>query len=166
MSQYWTDIVHKLDPYIPGEQPQDQQHVKLNTNENPYPPSPNAIRAIEAYNKDRLKLYPNPESSELRAALARTYSLRSENVFIGNGSDEVRAHSFQAFFKHDKPLLFPDISYSFYPVYCGLYQIEFKPIALKDDFTIDIKDYAIQNGGIILSNPNAPTGMLMSLKNI
>lgn len=166
MSQYWTDIVHKLDPYVPGEQPQDQQYVKLNTNENPYPPSPQAIRAIEAYDKDRLKLYPDPESSTLRAALAKRFDVDAHNVFLGNGSDEVLAHSFQAFFKHDKPLLFPDISYSFYPVYCGLYEIDFVPIPLKQDFSIEPGDFLVENGGIIFPNPNAPTGLLMPLQQV
>jgi histidinol-phosphate aminotransferase len=163
MSQYWTDIVHKLDPYVPGEQPQDQQYTKLNTNENPYPPSPRVIEAIDDYDKGRLKLYPDPESRKLCTALAQRFSLNPHNVFIGNGSDEVLAHSFQAFFKHDRPLLFPNISYSFYPVYCGLYEIDYSTIPLKADFTIGVDDYNIDNGGIILPNPNAPTSLLLSL---
>lgn len=166
MSQYWSDIVSKLDPYIPGEQPQDLKYVKLNTNENPYPPSPRVIDSIDSYNKGNLKLYPDPESSTLREALALRFQVGKDNVFIGNGSDEVLAHSFQAFFKRDLPLLFPDISYSFYPVYCALYEIDFKPIPLKEDFTIDINDYRIDNGGIIFPNPNAPTSLLMPLQQI
>jgi len=166
MSQYWTDIVHKLDPYVPGEQPQDQQYVKLNTNENPYPPSPRVIEAINQYDKDRLKLYPDPESNALREALANHFRVGIDNVFIGNGSDEVLAHSFQAFFKQQKPLLFPDISYSFYPVYCGLYGIDYQTIPLTADFNIDINDYLIDNGGIIFPNPNAPTSTLLGLDKI
>lgn len=166
MSQYWTDLVHQLDPYVPGEQPQDQQYVKLNTNENPYPPSPRVIEALNAYDKGRLKLYPDPESNRLRQALAETYSVNAENVFIGNGSDEVLAHGFQAFFKQDKPLLFPDISYSFYPVYCGLYDIDFNRIPLRDDFSIVVDDYNIEHGGIVFPNPNAPTSLLMSLDQV
>ena len=166
MSQYWTDIVQNLDPYVPGEQPQDQQYTKLNTNENPYPPSLAVTRAIDDYDKDNLKLYPDPESTRLREALARRFEVGIENVFIGNGSDEVLAHSFQAFFKRDRPLLFPDISYSFYPVYCALYQIDYKLIPLRDDFTIDVDDYDIEQGGIILPNPNAPTSRLLALNEI
>ena len=166
MSQYWTDLVYKLDPYVPGEQPQDQQYVKLNTNENPYPPSPEVIQALDSYNKDQLKLYPDPESSRLRETLAQRFDLQKENVFVGNGSDEVLAHSFQAFFKQSQPLLFPDLSYSFYPVYCGLYEIDSTTIALNEDFIINTNDFNIDNGGIIIPNPNAPTSMLMPLADI
>ncbi len=166
MSQYWTDLVHKLDPYIPGEQPQDQQYVKLNTNENPYPPSPKVTATIDNYNKDQLKLYPDPESTQLRQALAQRFQVQQDNVFVGNGSDEVLAHSFQAFFKQSKPLVFPDLSYSFYPVYCGLYEIESKTIPINEDFSININDFDIDNGGIIIPNPNAPTSMLMPLADI
>ncbi len=166
MSQYWTDLVHQLEPYVPGEQPQDQQYVKLNTNENPYPPSPKVIEAINDYHKGNLKLYPDPESTTLCKSLAQRFQVNKENIFVGNGSDEVLAHSFQAFFKHDKALLFPDISYSFYPVYCGLYEIDYKAIPLTDDFRININDYYTENGGIIFPNPNAPTSMLMPLDQI
>ncbi len=166
MSQYWTDLVHKLDPYIPGEQPQDQQYVKLNTNENPYPPSPKVTATIDNYNKDQLKLYPDPESTQLRQALAQRFQVQQDNVFVGNGSDEVLAHSFQAFFKQSKPLVFPDLSYSFYPVYCGLYEIESKTIPINEDFSININDFDIDNGGIIIPNPNAPTSRLMPLADI
>ncbi len=166
MSRYWTNIVKNLDPYVPGEQPRDQLYLKLNTNENPYPPSTKVIEAIEQFDKDNLKLYPDPESSALRITLAKYFDLDPEQVFIGNGSDEVLAHSFQAFFKNDQPLLFPDISYSFYPVYCALYGIDFNRVALQEDFTIDTSDYQIDNGGIILPNPNAPTGVLLSLTQI
>lgn len=166
MSQYWTRLVHQLDPYVPGEQPQDQQYVKLNTNENPYPPSPGVMQAIENYDKEKLKLYPDPESTQLRDSLAQYYNVRRENIFMGNGSDEVLAHSFQAFFKQPKPLLFPDLSYSFYPVYCELYDIESSAIKLAEDFIISCDDYNIDNGGIIIPNPNAPTSLLMPLNDI
>jgi len=166
MSQYWTDTVKSLDPYVPGEQPQDQQYVKLNTNENPYPPSPAVIEAIDQYNKQKLKLYPDPESTLLRQALAQRFGVETENVFVGNGSDEVLAHSFQAFLKHSQPLLFPAISYSFYPVYCGLYDIEYRTLPLAEDFTVNIEDYNIANGGIILPNPNAPSSVLLALDQI
>jgi len=161
MSQYWTDIVRGLDPYVPGEQPQDQQYIKLNTNESPYPPSPQVARALAEYDLVSLRLYPDPESVLLREALAEHHQLTIDQIFVGNGSDEVLAHCFQAFFKQSRPLLFPDISYSFYPVYCGLYAIEFNKIPLNDNFQINPSDYARPNGGIILPNPNAPTGIAL-----
>ncbi len=166
MSRYWTELVNQLDPYVPGEQPQDQQYIKLNTNESPYPPSPKVIQAIEAYDKKRLRLYPDPESTRLRQALADRYDIDRSNVFIGNGSDEVLAHSFQAFFKQPQPLLFPTTTYSFYPVYCKLYGIDYQTIDLRDEFVIDVDDYARACGGVILPNPNAPTSRLLSLAEV
>ncbi|MFT5656788.1 MAG: histidinol-phosphate aminotransferase [Gammaproteobacteria bacterium] len=163
MSQYWTDLVHQLEPYVPGEQPQDLQYIKLNTNENPYPPSPSVATAIASFALDKLRRYPDPESSELAQALASYHSLEPNQVFIGNGSDEVLAHSFQTFFKHASPLLFPDTSYSFYPVYCGLYQIDYQTINLDDNFVVNVDDYVQPNGGIIIPNPNAPTGIALGL---
>ena len=163
MSKYWTELVHQLDPYVPGEQPQDQQFIKLNTNENPYAPSPEVAKAIQACSYDSLRLYPDPESSALRQALAAYHNLDINQVFIGNGSDEVLAHSFQTFFKHRHPILFPDISYSFYPVYCALYQIDYQTVALDDTFCVNPADYKRSNGGIIIANPNAPTGIAMDL---
>lgn len=166
MSQFWSDIVHKLTPYVPGEQPKMQDLVKLNTNENPYGPSPKVIEALKLEASSLLRLYPDPNSEALKAAIAKNFSLQSNQVFVGNGSDEVLAHVFQALLKHDKPLLFPDISYSFYPVYCGLYEMQYETIALQEDFTIDVKDYFKPNGGIIFPNPNAPTGMPLPLVEI
>ncbi|MFT5226052.1 MAG: histidinol-phosphate aminotransferase [Polaribacter sp.] len=166
MSQYWTSIVHQLDPYVPGEQPQDMQYIKLNTNENPYPPSPQVSKAVESFDTEKLRRYPDPESTGLTNTLAAYHGLEANQVFIGNGSDEVLAHSFQAFFKHSKPLLFPDISYSFYPVYCGLYQIDYKTIPLNDNFCVTVEEYTQPNGGIIIPNPNAPTGIALSLGSI
>lgn len=163
MSQFWSDIVHQLDPYVPGEQPQDHQYIKLNTNENPYPPSPEVEKAIQSYPIESLRRYPDPESSELRQALADYFELEPDQVFIGNGSDEVLAHSFQTFFQGRDPILFPDISYSFYPVYCSLYQIAYHPIALDSGFRIDPADYQRTNGGVIIPNPNAPTGIALGL---
>jgi histidinol-phosphate aminotransferase len=163
MSQYWTDIVHQLNPYVPGEQPQDMQYIKLNTNENPYPPSPSILKVVESFPIDTLRRYPDPESTDLANSLASYHGLKTNQVFIGNGSDEVLAHSFQAFFKQSKPLLFPDISYSFYPVYCGLYQIDYKTIPLDDDFCVTLEQYAQPNGGVIIPNPNAPTGIALGL---
>ena len=155
--------MHQLDPYVPGEQPQDLHYIKLNTNENPYPPSPSAAKVIASFSLDKLRRYPDPESTGLAQALASYHGLEPDQVFVGNGSDEVLAHSFQAFFKHASPLLFPDISYSFYPVYCGLYQINYQTITLDNNFAINIEDYARPNGGIIIPNPNAPTGIALDL---
>ncbi len=166
MSQFWSDIVHKLTPYVPGEQPKLANLIKLNTNENPYGPSPKVIDALKLEAQDSLRLYPDPNSDALRAAIAQAHQLNTHQVFVGNGSDEVLAHVFQALLKHQKPLLFPDITYSFYPVYCGLYDIEFKTIPLRDDFTINVEDYEQTNGGIIFPNPNAPTGIALPLAHI
>ena len=166
MSKYWTDLVHQLDPYVPGEQPQDQQFIKLNTNENPYPPSPEVIKTIQAYAHDSLRLYPDPESIQLRQTLATYHNIDIQQIFVGNGSDEVLAHSFQAFFKQADAILYPDISYSFYPVYCALYQIDYQTVALDDTFCVNPADYKRSNGGIIIANPNAPTGIAMCLNSI
>ena len=166
MSRYWSKVVQQLSPYVPGEQPKIANLVKLNTNENPYGPSPKVIEAIQKELGDNLRLYPDPASVKLRQTIAEYYGLKIEQVFVGNGSDEVLAHLFNALLKHDKPILFPDISYSFYPVYCGLYGIEYKTIPLADDFSLNVKDYSEANGGIIFPNPNAPTGQLVSLADI
>lgn len=166
MSKLWSDIVHKLTPYVPGEQPKLSNLVKLNTNENPYGPSPKVLEALKLEAADTLRLYPDPNSDALKAAIAEVHHLNVNQVFVGNGSDEVLAHTFQALLKHDKPLLFPDISYSFYPVYCGLYEIGCKTIPLAEDFTINIDDYNQPNGGIIFPNPNAPTGIPLALAEI
>ena len=166
MSKFWSDVVHKLTPYVPGEQPKLDDLVKLNTNENPYGPSPKVIEALKLEATDSLRLYPDPNSDKLKATIANTYGLKSSQVFVGNGSDEVLAHVFQALLKHSRPLLFPDITYSFYPVYCGLYDIEYQTIPLAEDFTINTDDYDLPNGGIIFPNPNAPTGIPLALDKI
>ncbi|MDP1597296.1 MAG: histidinol-phosphate transaminase [Methylotenera sp.] len=166
MSKYWSDIVHKLTPYVPGEQPKLDNLVKLNTNENPYGPSPKVIAALKLEAADTLRLYPDPNSDALKAAIAEAHHLNTNQVFVGNGSDEVLAHVFQALLKHSRPLLFPDITYSFYPVYCGLYNIEYQTIPLAEDFTINVDDYVQPNGGIIFPNPNAPTGIPLALVKI
>lgn len=166
MSRFWSPFVHDLVPYVPGEQPKLSRLVKLNTNENPYGPSPRALEAIRNATDDSLKLYPDPDSSVLKQAIANYYSVDTSQVFVGNGSDEVLAHLFLGFFKQDKPLLFPDITYSFYKVYCGLYQIDYQTIALADDFSIDLNAFPANNGGIIFPNPNAPTGMPLPLAEI
>lgn len=166
MSQYWSKIVHQLTPYVPGEQPKIDNLVKLNTNENPYGPSPKVIEALKLEAADSLRLYPDPNSDALKAAIAGAYHLNANQVFVGNGSDEVLAHVFQALLKHDQPLLFPDITYSFYPVYCGLYEIEYKLVPLTASFEIEVNDYLQPNGGIIFPNPNAPTGIPLALAQI
>lgn len=163
MSKFWSPFVGDLVPYVPGEQPKLTKLVKLNTNENPYGPSPKALAAMRAELCDDLRLYPDPNSDLLKQAVAKYYGVQGKQVFLGNGSDEVLAHAFNAFFKHDLPLLFPDISYSFYPVYCGLYGIDFTVVPLDEQFQIRIEDYARPNSGIIFPNPNAPTGCLLAL---
>ena len=161
MSRFWSKVVGTLTPYVPGEQPKIANLIKLNTNENPYPPSPKVLTTIQAElgaDAARLRLYPDPNADLLKAAIARTYDITAPQVFVGNGSDEVLAHVFMALLKHERPVLFPDITYSFYPVYCGLYGIDYRTVPLADDFSIDPTDYAQPNGGIIFPNPNAPTG--------
>ena len=163
MSKFWSPFVKELVPYVPGEQPKMTKLVKLNTNENPYGPSPKALAAIREQATDDLRLYPDPNCDQLKQAIAEFYGVTPAQVFVGNGSDEVLAHAYHAFFQQGKPLLFPDISYSFYPVYCGLYGVEPKQIPLDENFAINLDDYAQENGGIIFPNPNAPTGMLLPL---
>ena len=166
MSRFWSKTVKNLTPYVPGEQPKLSQLIKLNTNESPYGPSPKALAAIASANTDGLRLYPDPNSDALKQSIAKVHGLSSEQVFIGNGSDEVLAHAFLGLLKHEDPILFPDITYSFYPVYCNLYDISFKNIPLGEDFAINTKDYIRKNGGIIFPNPNAPTGRALPLADI
>jgi len=170
MSRFWSPVVGTLSPYVPGEQPKLQNLVKLNTNEHPYGPSPKVLEAIRAAADDTLKLYPDPASDRLRQAIATTVGVQADQVFVGNGSDEVLAHAFLALLKHDKPLRFPDITYSFYPVYCGLYGIEYETVPLAADFSINVDDYLPgangQAGAIIFPNPNAPTGRALSLADV
>ena len=159
MSRFWSELVHQLSPYVPGEQPKLPDLVKLNTNENPYGPSPRAIAAIAAENGEQLKLYPDPNSDRVKGAIARRHGLAPDQIFVGNGSDEVLAHVFMALLKHDAPLLFPDISYSFYPTYAKLYRIEAETVPLAEDFAIRVDDYLARPcGAVIFPNPNAPTG--------
>lgn len=157
MTTFWTDTVSRLTPYVPGEQRSGQGIVKLNTNENPYPPSPAVLRAIHAVTGDSLRRYPDPESIALRQALASYHGLSVEQVFVGNGSDEILALAFLAYFTNSRVLQFPDISYSFYPVYCDLYGIEAKTIALEADYSLNLDRFTANEGGIIFPNPNAPT---------
>lgn len=166
MSRYWSPIVSGLKPYTVGEQPKIADLVKLNTNESPYGPSPKVISAIKAAANDGLRLYPDPTARELREAIAQRYALQPEQIFAGNGSDEVLAHVFQALLKHDQPLLYPDVTYSFYPAYCQLYGIESVQVPLDDDFRVRVDDYDRSCGAIILPNPNAPTGIALPLADI
>ncbi len=169
MSKYWSAVARGLTPYVPGEQPKLSKLVKLNTNENPYPPSPRALAALRDEIGDdgaTLRLYPDPNADRLKAAIAHHFAghgIAPANVFVGNGSDEVLAHAFQGLLKHDRPIRFPDITYSFYPVYCGLYGVDYEMAALDDDFALVVDDYLRPNGGIIFPNPNAPTGRLLPL---
>ena len=167
MSRFWSKVVATLTPYVPGEQPKIADLIKLNTNENPYPPSPAVLAAIRAELGDdaaRLRLYPDPNADLLKAAIARCHGVDARQVFVGNGSDEVLAHAFQALLRHDAPILFPDITYSFYPVYCGLYGVDYETVPLAADFSIDPAGYCGRRcGGVIFPNPNAPTGRLLGL---
>jgi histidinol-phosphate aminotransferase len=163
MSKFWSPLVSELKPYVPGEQPKMRRLIKLNTNENPYGPSLRVLEAIRQQLDDNLRLYPDPESEHLRGVVGRYYGVTPEQVFVGNGSDEVLAHIFQGLLKQDKPILFPDITYSFYPVYCSLYGVESQTVALDDAFGINAEDYLVANGGIVFPNPNAPTGRFLPL---
>jgi len=166
MSKFWSPAVKDLVPYVPGEQPKMANLVKLNTNENPFGPSPKVIEAIQSELNDSLRLYPDPEGESLRQTIAGYHNVKPEQVFLGNGSDEVLAHIFYALFQHGQPVLFPDVTYSFYPVYCGLYNIEGKTVPLTDSFEINPEDYKQPNGGIIFPNPNAPTGRYLGLEHV
>jgi len=170
MSQFWSPVVRSLKPYVPGEQPLVDNLIKLNTNEHPYGPSPRALAAIREATNDSLRLYPDPNATALKQAIARRYGLGVEQVFVGNGSDEVLAHTFLGLLKQSRPLFFPDLTYGFYPVYCQLYGIEFRLVPLDQSFRIRVGDYLGQGeqqaGAIIFPNPNAPTGHALSLADV
>ena len=166
MIKFWSPLVNDLVPYVPGEQPKMANLVKLNTNENPYPPAPAVRDVLDQFDTSRLRLYPDPESALLKQSLAHTHGLNTNQVFIGNGSDEVLALTFMALLRQDKPLLLPETTYSFYNVYIDLYGIEARHIELTDDFRIDLSQYQQPNGGIIFANPNAPTGISAPLSEI
>ena len=166
MSKFWSPLVKDLVPYVPGEQPKMANLVKLNTNENPFGPSPKVIEAIQAELNDSLRLYPDPEGESLRQTIAAYHGVQPDQIFLGNGSDEVLAHIFYGLFQHGEPILFPDITYSFYPVYCGLYGIQSKVVALTDSFEINPADFTQPNGGVIFPNPNAPTGRYLGLEHV
>ena len=163
MSKYWSNFVSTIDPYTPGEQPAINNLTKLNTNENPYGPSPKALQAMEDAVTGDLRLYPPPNADQFKQTIADYYQLNIKQIFVGNGSDEVLAHVFNGLFRQPQGILFPDISYSFYPVYCGLYAIQYSKVPLADDFSLNLEKYRRPNGGIIFPNPNAPTGRLLAL---
>ncbi|WP_067216277.1 histidinol-phosphate transaminase [Marinomonas gallaica] len=167
MSRFWTDKIASLDPYVPGEQPQDKQYIKLNTNESPYGPSPKALAAMQDQVSEKLRLYPDPNCQTLKNALAKTYSVDADHVFVGNGSDEVLALAFMGYFAGGKPLAFADITYSFYKVYANLYGITPDIVPLNDDFDVVPSDYEnLDVSGIVITNPNAPTGKALPLADI
>lgn len=159
MENLWKENLRKITPYVPGEQSKEKNIIKLNANENPYPPSPKAIEALKSFNSDRLRYYPNANSTELKEALAEYYNVDIENIFVGNGSDDVLAIAFQSFFNSDKPIVYPDLTYSFYPVWCDLFGIPYKTYPVDDNFRIIPEDYKEANGGVVIPNPNAPTSI-------
>ena len=166
MKQFWSERIKNLVPYTPGEQPKDRVFIKLNTNENPYPPSPKVIEAIENAAGEGLRLYPDPEASALRKAIADYHGLKLEQVFCGNGSDEVLGLCFYAFFTPGEKVVFPDITYSFYPVYTELFGLDYEEIPLNEDFSLPVDRFLGRNGGVVICNPNAPTGRTLPLADI
>ena len=165
MSKYWSTITRSIKPYTPGEQPRDRRYIKLNTNESPYPPAPAVIEAIGRATDGSLRLYPDPECEQFRTTVARYFGLQSNQVFPGNGSDELLAFAYFAFFDPDaaEPILFPDITYSFFPVYAALLRIPFERVPLRADFSVPLEPFFRPNGGIVLANPNAPTGTCLPI---
>ena len=159
MNDLWKKNLRDIEPYVPGEQSKDRDIVKINANENPYPPSPKAVEALKNFDTDRLRFYPQANATALKQAIADFYEVKAENVFVGNGSDDVLALAFQAFFNGDKPIAYPDITYSFYPVWCRLLGIEYVNYPLDEDFRINVEDYKAENGGVVIPNPNAPTSI-------
>ena len=166
MKEFWSRRARALTPYTPGEQPRQRRLIKLNTNENPYPPSPRALEAIRAAAGEGLRLYPDPEAAELRETLAAVYGLKPEQVFVGNGSDEVLAFCFQAFFDPERPILFPDVTYSFYPVFAALFGLPYRQVPLDENFALPLEQFMGGNGGVVIANPNAPTGRDISLGDV
>nr|WP_294485680.1 histidinol-phosphate transaminase [uncultured Anaerosporobacter sp.] len=159
----WEKNFRKVEPYVPGEQPKLDTMIKLNTNENPYPPAPGVLQAMKEFDVDKLRLYPDDKSDILVGALADYYQVDKNQVFVGVGSDDVLGMAFLSFFNSDKPILFPDITYSFYQVWANLYKIPYETPALDENFRIKKEDYSKENGGVVLANPNAPTGIYEDL---
>ena len=166
MNKFWSSMVRRTKPYVPGEQVNSENLLKLNTNENPYPPSPHVTKAIEGEMHRHLQLYPSPTADRLREVIADKHQLTKDHIFIGNGSDEVLAFSFMAFFEPGQTIRFPNITYSFYPVYSKIFDIPYEAVPLQDDFTICPKDYFNAQGGVIFPNPNAPTSLYLELEAI
>lgn len=166
MSRFWSNTVRDISPYIPGEQPKDKKYIKLNTNENPYPPSQKVLDAINKATNYDLRLYPDPEASLLISTLARYYNVADGEVFAGNGSDEILAFCFPAFFNTGDVISFPEITYSFYPVYSDLFGLKYETIPLNEDYTVNIDGFHMNAKGILLANPNAPTGIALELRQI
>lgn len=163
MDKPFLDKLRKIDPYVPGEQPKTANIIKLNANENPYPPAPGVTEVLRTFDAAKLAVYPDANAKALKTAIAERFSLKPSQVFLGNGSDDVLALAFQSFFCSDKPILYPDITYSFYPVWCDLFRIPYEAMPLDEDFCVNVRDYDKPNGGIVLPNPNAPTGRGVSL---
>lgn len=159
MEKLWRKNLRNIEPYVPGEQSKDKDIVKLNANENPYPPSPKAVEVLKTFQTDKLRLYPDANAYALKSALAKHFSVENDHVFVGNGSDDVIALCFQSFFNSSLPIVFPDITYSFYPVWCRLFDIDYVTPALDDEFRINPNDYIKENGGVVIPNPNAPTSI-------
>lgn len=159
MSREWTKNFRNIEPYVPGEQSKDKDIVKINANENPYPPSPKAARVLKSFDANKLRFYPSANSTKLKEAIAKYYKVDVSNVFVGNGSDDVLAVAFQSFFNSEKPIVYPDLTYSFYPVWCSLFGIKYKNYPVGDDFRINPEDYKEKNGGVVIPNPNAPTSL-------
>lgn len=159
MSREWTKNLRDIEPYVPGEQSKDKDVVKINANENPYPPSPKAAEVLKSFDTNKLRFYPSANSTKLKEAIAKYYKVDVSNVFVGNGSDDVLAVAFQSFFNSEKPIVYPDLTYSFYPVWCSLFGIKYKNYPVGDDFRINPEDYKEKNGGVVIPNPNAPTSL-------
>ncbi len=166
MKEFWSPRIRDMVPYTPGEQPKDRKFIKLNTNENPYPPSAEALAAIREAAGEGLRLYPDPDGADLREALAACYGVKESQIFLGNGSDEILAFAFQALFDPEKEIVFPDITYSFYPVYAALFGQRFREIPLDEHFGVPVDQFLGNNGGVVLANPNAPTGREIPLSDI
>lgn len=159
MSREWTKNLRNIEPYVPGEQSKYKDIVKINANENPYPPSPKAAEVLKSFDTNKLRFYPSANSTKLKEAIAKYYKVDVSNVFVGNGSDDVLAVAFQSFFNSEKPIVYPDLTYSFYPVWCSLFGIKYKNYPVGDDFRINPEDYKEKNGGVVIPNPNAPTSL-------
>ena len=159
MSREWMKNLRNIEPYVPGEQSKDKDIVKINANENPYPPSPKAVEVLKSFDTNKLRFYPSANSTKLKEAIAKYYKVDVSNVFVGNGSDDVLAVAFQSFFNSEKPIVYPDLTYSFYPVWCSLFGIKYKNYPVGDDFRINPEYYKEKNGGVVIPNPNAPTSL-------